>query len=1074
MTALRARVLGPFVLEGIDLRSLRSRKARTTLKLLALGRGRPVSLDRLIDGLWPDGDEPPQPERELSVNISRARRLVGRERIERSDAGYRLDLDWLDLDRLDDLLVEGRRRAALGDHVATRNLASAGLALVTGPLLADEPDAAWLIPDRVAVDRTVAELRGLAATAALGVGEWGEAAHWAELALADDPYDEAAARALMAARLGAGRPGSALATYAQVRHRLVEDLGAGPAPETEALHLVALDASADTSTAPRRGPPADDAAGVGATLGPEPASVPHVPGRDDAVRQLEEAARRVMATGALELVEVEGEAGAGKSHLLDAFATSMTRAGGVVLLGRCDELGRALPLQPVADALASYLHAGGHAAQEVLLAEDADLLGAVLGLSGSPPLPALPGPGMSGDAMQSLVFGALLRAVARVARVRPTVLMIDDLHLAGPSTTAWLMFLARRHLEIPLLVVGARRPEGGAVLAGATSVALAPLDLAAAGEIVGPERARLVWERSGGNALLLIELAAHDAATLPASIRESVAAQVEATGPDVAATIRTAAVLGPEIDLDLLAEVSGRSPLELLDHLEQATARQLLVERGSRFEFRHALVREAVVAGTSSTRQALVHRQAVRVLQSRPGTPPLELARQARLAGDRATAAGALADAARLATGRHDLVEADRLLSDALDLDDRAELRLQRGHLRVARSEFEAGEADAEAAAALGRHAESLALRAWIARHRHDLRTAVRLGQQGAALATDPTTRASCLVAVALAERGLGALPVAEARLAEAAAAGSPTDLGLPGWLGVLRVHQGRVDEALDLLEPAVGSEIDTVHGFWVEHVLQMSAHAHALQGRPVRALALIDRYRREMVARGSETRYRGGDDNYRAWILDNLGQPEAADLTARAVEVAAMPEISAQARLDEAARRLTEGDLAGAADSLARAEAIWSQTDFYNQWRCQVRATLIHGRLHLAAGQAVEALDLAQHAHRDSLARGERRYTLLSALLAARARHRLGGATAPDLDLDQVDHDLRVLGQVAGLEAWWMTAELAAEMDQPRWWRLAEQRVTDLGSQAGERSDSFVAHASRRLDRLRLTPPGR
>ena len=634
-------------------------------------------------------------------------------------------------------------------------------------------------------------------------------------------------------------------------------------------------------------------------------------------------------------------------------------------MGRCDELGRALPLQPIADALASYLHAGGHAAEDVLLAEDAPLLGAVLGLSGSPSLPALPGPGMSGDAMQSLVFGAVLRAVARVARLAPTVLVIDDLHLAGASTTAWLRFLVRRRLEVPLLVVGARRPEGGAVLVGARPVVLAPLDLAAAGEIVGQRRAELVWERSGGNALLLIELAAHDPTTLPASIRESVATQVEAAGPEVAATIRTAAVLGPEIDLDLLAEVSGRSPLELLDHLEQATARQLLVERGSRFEFRHALVREAVVAGTSSTRQALVHRQAVGVLQGRPGTAPLELAHHARLAGDRATAAGALADAARLATGRHDLVEADRLLSDALALDDRAELRLQRGHLRVARSEFDAGEADAEVAAALGRRAESLALRAWIARHRHDLRTAVRLGQQGAALATDATTRASCLLAVALAERGLGALPVAEARLAEAAAAQAPTDLGLPGWLGVLRVHQGRVDEALDLLEPAVGSEIDSVHGFWVEHVLQMSAHAHALQGRPVRALALIDRYSHEMVARGSETRYRGGDDNYRAWILANLGQPEAAELTARAVEVAAMPEISAQARLDEAARHLTEGDLAGTADALARAEAIWSQTDFYNQWRCQVRATLTHGRLYLEGGQAADVLDLAERARR-------------------------------------------------------------------------------------------------------------
>ena len=54
------------------------------------------------------------------------------------------------------------------------------------------------------------------------------------------------------------------------------------------------------------------------------------------------------------------------------------------------------------------------------------------------------------------------------------------------------------------------------------------------------------------------------------------------------------------------------------------------------------------------------------------------------------------------------------------------------------------------------------------------------------------------------------------------------------------------------------------------------------------------------------------------------------------------------------------------------------------------------------------------------------------------------------------------------------MTAELAGELDQPRWWRLAEQRVADLGAQAGDQSTSFLAYAARRLDQLRITPPGR
>ena len=93
---LRAHVLGSFEIEGVDIRTLRSRKARTVLKVLALARGQAVSVDRLVDALWSD-DPPNQPERELAVNVSRARQLVGAERIDRDDAGYRLAVDWLDL-----------------------------------------------------------------------------------------------------------------------------------------------------------------------------------------------------------------------------------------------------------------------------------------------------------------------------------------------------------------------------------------------------------------------------------------------------------------------------------------------------------------------------------------------------------------------------------------------------------------------------------------------------------------------------------------------------------------------------------------------------------------------------------------------------------------------------------------------------------------------------------------------------------------------------------------------------------------------------------------------------------------
>ena len=68
-------------------------------------------------------------------------------------------------------------------------------------------------------------------------------------------------------------------------------------------------------------------------------------------------------------------------------------------------------------------------------------------------------------------------------------------------------------------------------------------------------------------------------------------------------------------------------------------------------------------------------------------------------------------------------------------------------------------------------------------------------------------------------------------------------DLGMPAWVGMLRVHQGRPAEALAALEPVLGREVAGVRqAFWVEHTLQMTAHAYGLVGRPQEALRVLDR----------------------------------------------------------------------------------------------------------------------------------------------------------------------------------------------------------------------------------------
>ena len=195
-------------------------------------------------------------------------------------------------------------------------------------------------------------------------------------------------------------------------------------------------------------------------------------------------------------------------------------------------------------------------------------------------------------------------------------------------------------------MVAAVRTGEGVPLPGTARIQLTALTRAAVEELVGPGRAARLYDRSRGHPLFLTELAQQTAAAeLPASLVESVAARCDELGP-AGSLLRTAAVIGPELDVDLLAALSGRGVVDVLDYAAQAAAKQFLAEDGGVFRFRHELVREALAASASAGRSALLHRQAGRVLATRPGADPATVAGHARLGGDVALASAALCDAA--------------------------------------------------------------------------------------------------------------------------------------------------------------------------------------------------------------------------------------------------------------------------------------------------------------------------------------------------------------------------------------------------------------------------------------------
>jgi tetratricopeptide (TPR) repeat protein len=550
--------------------------------------------------------------------------------------------------------------------------------------------------------------------------------------------------------------------------------------------------------------------------------------------------------------------------------------------------------------------------------------------------------------------------------------------------------------------------------------------------------------------LLLSELAAADDDSVPLPLRDLVVRRMDDAGA-AAPTLRAAAVLGRDIDLDLLARVVERSPSEVLDHLERGIRLALLIEDRDGMRFRHEILREAIETDTTLARQSWIHSRAAELLAERPDANPVELATHARLGGNPHLVARGLVEAAELARRRFDLTGAEALLGEALTVEENGELLIRRSRVRMARGDFAGADQDAVAALGAGSSADALELRAWAARNRHDMDAAIRLGRAGADLASDSAQRASCLLAVAFAHRGTGDLRAAD-RVLEEALDVPIVPAGVAAWTGVLRTHQGRPQEALATLEPLLGADAGGLHSFWVEHMLQMTAHALGMVGRAADALSVLDRLDRELERRGSDSRYAGMPDAYRSWVLRNLGVRGAVDLARSTAEGARMVEVRAQSRLDLVDSLLMEGQVDAAVEAFEATAPVLADPALSNRWRCEQRSGILSARLHLAAGDAHEALDRAGEVVDVATARGDLRYATIGRLVQARALARLGRA----VDEQQVNAELDRLSGAAAIEAWWLAADVAADTGLEHGLAVARAAAVRLREHAGVHRTDF------------------
>lgn len=888
---LRLRLLGRFGVEGDLGGPAPTGKAQRLLKVLAAKHGQLVPVETLVDALWLD-HPPDRADRNVAALVSRLRRSLGRTRIAGGPAAYQLVLDSstvVDLFEAQELVTHAERELTHGRYaLAAVGAERAEKLLTAAPPLVDEVDAPWADDLRRLAASQLRRARSCWWQAALELGEYRTAVEVAGEALAVDPLDEQACRAVMVGHQRAGEAGAALAAYHTLRSALAEAFGADPSEATRAVFLAVLRA---------------DLPGSGTTLPPaEKPAPPTLIGRDAELEQLLALWSRA-AAGAGSTALVLGEAGIGKSSLAAALAARVRQTGGLVLTTGCFEAERSLYLQPLVAAirLIVALH------RPTVLRELAgDWLGTLIELV--PGMAQATGSVFYERAAPELEHLRSLEALAgfldRLAQHQPMLLVIEDGQHAGQSTVEALHVLAARLATSRVLTLVCERTSEHDALASlrdlATCIELGPLSPQAVGILVDRSGLRYdpaqLHEWTGGSPLFVTELLRHPAPVqpgaaielgIPGSLHDAVAGRLARAGDDVEGLLQQGAVLGLAFSLDDVAAISGINVEECARLAGRALRAGLLVVRGETFRFANDVVRQVAYDSTPMPVRISRHRRAAKLFEARPEAA----ARQLAAAHDHAAAARAWLLAAHAAHLAFANLEAERLLNEALiaamHSGERmltATVLMRRGEIRTELGRHGAARDDLELAVDTARDTGDALLEArvleqlgWTALYARDALGAVDLASRARALAESaaaaPSALPSSLLLVGRVRHWDGDYASAASAYDQVVAAdpGNTTTAVALAYRGALLQHMDRFAEARAVLERAAALCRKTGQFRPLLQTLFFIGLARGDVGDFEGALRSLDRARR-MIDEYGVSFYRAGIDTTTAWLLLELG----------------------------------------------------------------------------------------------------------------------------------------------------------------------------------------------------------
>jgi class 3 adenylate cyclase/tetratricopeptide (TPR) repeat protein len=414
-------------------------------------------------------------------------------------------------------------------------------------------------------------------------------------------------------------------------------------------------------------------------------------GRRLELDQLQSVLNTCKADGRGRAVYIRGEAGIGKTRLLEELLSIARRQGfachtGLVLdfgtgIGR-DAIGAlardilGLPAEGSLDIV--HVAIARALANGLVEGDDEVFLNDLLEVPQSSMLRAVY------DAMDNSTRATgkrrtMARLVEQSSRVQPRVLAVEDLHWADSFTLTQLAALATTVANCPAVLVMTSRLEQDPLdqdwraEAGASpliAIDLGPLHAEEATILAAPflsastEVARHCVERAAGNPLFLEQLlhnaAEGDISTIPSSVQSLVQARLDRLDPSDKAALQAASVLGQRFDRGAFAYLLDEPDFDP----KRLLARSMVHTHGEEFLFAHALIREAVYDGLLKSRRRELHRRAAEWFAQRDAT--LKASHLDR--ADDPAAAHAYLDAARVQRREYRHDAARKLVERGLEL----------------------------------------------------------------------------------------------------------------------------------------------------------------------------------------------------------------------------------------------------------------------------------------------------------------------------------------------------------------------------------------------------------------------